>query len=132
MIEAEENFVDGISDVTDRIEQTIKGVTHKLLDKSSREIYEAAGKEAKDQWDERFQWLQKPFLTITYAEAADIIEKNIGNFDTSGGLAKAHELFLVKHLQSPVFVVDWPKELKPFYMRTCKHNDNLVCALKYR
>lgn len=126
MIEAEESFVEGISDITNRIESTIKGVTKDLLDNHSQEIHDATTKADKEPESDRFKWLERPFLTITYAEAAEIIEKHHGRFDKANGLAKAHELFLVKHLQSPVFVVNWPKHLKPFYMRTCKDDDNLV------
>lgn len=131
MIEAEESFVDGIEDITHRIESTIKSVTNNLLDAHAKEINEVHTKYAQyaensnRNESERFDWLQKPFKTITYAEAAQILHKQ-ANFDEKLGLSKSDELYLVDHLQSPVFVIDWPRELKPFYMRTCKHDAKLV------
>lgn len=138
MIEAEESFIESIEDVTRRIESTIKSVTKNLLDKHANEINEAytiyaqynerdTNKNCIDE-TERFGWLQKPFKTITYSEAAQILQ-NQANFDEKLGLSKSDELYLVKHLQSPIFVIDWPRELKPFYMRTCKHNTKLVRAI---
>lgn len=135
MIEAEESFIDSIEDVTRRIESTIKSVTSNLLDNHAKEIKEVYTKYSqynenannKNYADdiERFDWLQKPFKTITYAEAAQILQ-NQPNFDEKLGLSKSDELYLVNHLQSPIFVIDWPRELKPFYMRTCKHDAKLV------
>lgn len=130
MIEAEESFVDSIGDITRRIESTIKTVTQNLLENHEKDINEVYTKYSqyaeRDNIDsERFSWLQKPFKTITYAEASDILQKQ-SNFDQKLGLSKSDELYLVDHLQSPIFVIDWPRELKPFYMRRCKHDEKLV------
>lgn len=130
MIEAEECFVDSIADVTHRIESTIKSVTKNLLESHAKEIHDVYLKysqyaERDDIDSERFGWLEKPFKTLTFAEASELL-RNQPNFDPKSGLSKSDEMYLVEHLQSPVFVIDWPRELKPFYMRTCKHNANLV------
>lgn len=130
MIEAEECFVDSIADVTHRIESTIKSVTKNLLESHAKEIHDVYLKysqyaERDDIDSERFGWLEKPFKTLTFAEASELL-RNQPNFDPKSGLSKSDEMYLVEHLQSPVFVIDWPRELKPFYMRTCKHDANLV------
>lgn len=136
MIEAEESFIDNIGDITRRIESTIKTVTNHLLESHAKEIdelctkYSQYGEHERNNESNRFSWLEKPFETITYAEAAEILEKQQSNFDSKLGLSKSDELYLVDHLQSPVFVIDWPRELKPFYMRTCKHDANLVRICK--
>lgn len=129
MIEAEESFVDCIDDITQRIESLVKTVTNNLLDKHSIDINDAYARYSIDgkhlDAAKHFDWLQKPFTTITYAEAGEILRKQ-SNFNESGGLSKSDELNLVKHFGAPIFVVDWPRELKPFYMRSCKHNSQLV------
>lgn len=131
MIEAEESFIECINDITERIESVIKTVTNNLLDKHAKEINDAyvgnTAIENRIDDSQRFQWLQKPFQIITYSEASDIVRKHHNaNFNSNDGLAKSDELFLVKHFDSPVFVINWPKSLKPFYMRTCKDDPNLV------
>lgn len=130
MIETEEAFVDGIEDLTRRIESFTKNVTTDLLNRNSKEIHEAialnAPEDEKVNIEKHFDWLQKPFKTLTYAEASEILQKHKSDFVVSEGLSKSDELFLVEHLQCPVFVINWPKSLKPFYMRTCKDDPHLV------
>lgn len=134
MIEGEESFVDGVEDITRRIESTIKTVTKCLLDGNAKEINDVLTIDGSDQENQtienRFNWLDKPFETITYTEASEILQKK-QNFDPKLGLSKSDELFLVKHFEKPVFVVNWPKELKPFYMRTCKDKPDLVEAIDF-
>lgn len=134
MIEAEESFIEDIDDVTRRIESVIKTVTNNLLDSHANEINDAykrmnSGEKITDDED-RFHWLQKPFVTVTYAEAAEILENHTPNFDKKSGLSKSDELALVNHFQAPIFVVHWPRDMKPFYMRACKHNAELVSRKK--
>lgn len=129
MIEAEEGFIDGIEDITQRIENVIRTVTSELLDKHAAEIDAASNKEFKSD-GERFAWLQKPFPLLTFAEAIEILTKHAEKLTSpvrkSTGLAKEHEIFLVKHIGSPLFVINWPSALKPFYMRRCKTDPDLV------
>lgn len=128
MIEAEEGFVDGVEDITNRIDSLIRTVTTELLDQHAAEIDAASNKEFKSD-DDRFAWLQKPFPLLTYAEAHDILTKHADQLTSpvrETGLAKEHELFLVKHTGSPLFVINWPKGSKPFYMRRCRDNAHLV------
>ena len=45
-------------------------------------------------------------------------------------LSKEHEKFLVKYFSNqPVFVVDYPKDLKPFYMKAnCDGNTVIIIS----
>lgn len=63
-----------------------------------------------------------PFVRCSYTEAVDILLKSGRTFDfpVSWGinLQSEHERFLTEeHFKSPVIVYDYPKEIKPFYMR---------------
>ena len=63
---------------------------------------------------------------MTYTEAIDILKKNEDNFDfkVSWGmdLQTEHERYLTEEVfKRPVFVTDYPKEIKAFYM---KQNDD--------
>ena len=62
------------------------------------------------------------FGRITYTEAVKILEENNDNFDykVSWGcdLQTEHERYLTEQIfKRPVFVTDYPKEIKAFYMR---------------
>jgi asparaginyl-tRNA synthetase len=66
--------------------------------------------------------VSKTFERISYAEAIAILEKSHKKFeyDVRYGtdLQSEHERFLAEeHVQKPVFLFDYPKEIKPFYMR---------------
>lgn len=66
------------------------------------------------------------FARITYTEAIDILEKNNDKFEykVSWGadLQTEHERYLTEQAyKRPVFVTDYPKEIKAFYM---KQNDD--------
>ena len=62
------------------------------------------------------------FAHVTYTEAIDILEKNNDKFDykVSWGcdLQTEHERYLTEQIyKRPVFVTDYPKEIKAFYMK---------------
>ncbi len=62
------------------------------------------------------------FAHVTYTEAVELLEKNNDNFDYKvfwgADLQTEHERFLAeKTFRRPVFVTDYPKEIKSFYMR---------------
>jgi asparaginyl-tRNA synthetase len=66
--------------------------------------------------------LDKQFLRISYTEAIDVLLKSgrIWEFPVAWGndLQAEHEKFLTEeHFRSPVILYDYPKTLKPFYMR---------------
>jgi asparaginyl-tRNA synthetase len=41
-------------------------------------------------------------------------------------LAKEHEKFITSYFDGPVFVTDWPKEIKAFYMRLNDDNETVA------
>lgn len=62
------------------------------------------------------------FARVTYTEAVEILEKNNDKFDykVSWGadLQTEHERYLTEEVfKRPVFVTDYPKEIKAFYMK---------------
>ncbi len=62
------------------------------------------------------------FGKVTYAEAIEILQKSGEKFEYPIGwgedLQTEHERYLTEVVfQKPIFVTDWPKEIKAFYMR---------------
>ncbi len=67
--------------------------------------------------------VDKPFQHMTYTDAVDILQKSGEKFDypVSWGadLQAEHERFLTeKHIQGPLILYNYPKTIKPFYMRS--------------
>ncbi|KAF5304653.1 hypothetical protein FQR65_LT18847 [Abscondita terminalis] len=125
MIEAEIAFTTELEEVMLLIEDLIKSATREILSERSDDICKCK-EEGVD-----FSWLNKDFVVLTYKEAVNILINAAdfnGKFIPNSSLNKEHEKFLVKHCGDvPVFVVSWPKDLKPFYAKEVA--DSLVAAL---
>ena len=66
--------------------------------------------------------INRPFQRITYAEAVELLKKSGEKFefpiDYGLNLQSEHERWLTeRHFQRPITVFNYPKEIKPFYMR---------------
>jgi asparaginyl-tRNA synthetase len=66
--------------------------------------------------------LDRPFQRITYTDAVDLLKSSGEKFefhiDYGLNLQSEHERWLTeKHFKCPVTVFNFPKEIKPFYMR---------------
>jgi len=66
--------------------------------------------------------LERPFQRITYSDAVELLKKSGEQFefpvDYGLNLQSEHERWLTeKHFQCPVTVFNYPREIKPFYMR---------------
>lgn len=72
---------------------------------------------------ERLQNIVKGnFPVITYEEAVSILKPHNDQFSLKAeygeDIGREHEKYLTEvHFKSPVFIKDWPKEAKAFYMR---------------
>lgn len=73
------------------------------------------------------------FGHVTYTEAVKLLEKENSSFEYpvkwGNDLQTEHERFLTEKIfQKPVFVTDYPKEIKAFYMRV-NDDDRTVAAM---
>lgn len=75
--------------------------------------------------------MNSEFATITYTDAVELLEKENDrfNYKVSWGvdLQTEHERYLTEEVfKKPVFVTDYPKEIKAFYMK--QNDDNKTVA----
>src|ERR1700687_4386709 len=75
--------------------------------------------------------LDRPFHRIPYTEAVDLLKKSGEKFEFQVeyglNLQSEHERWLTeKHFKCPVTVFNYPKEIKPFYMRL--NDDGITVA----
>ncbi len=66
--------------------------------------------------------IERPFQRISYTEAVELLTKSGEKFEFpvayGANLQSEHERWLTeKHFKCPVTVFNYPKEIKPFYMR---------------
>src|SRR5216117_554962 len=73
--------------------------------------------------NERLKFVvERPFTRVPYTEAIEILNKSGRKFEFpvsyGSNLQSEHERFLTEeHFKSPVTVFNYPREIKPFYMR---------------
>lgn len=74
--------------------------------------------------------ISSDFVRITHKEAVKVLLDSGQKFENlpkyGDDLATEHEKFLVKHFDGPVFVIDWPKDIKAFYMRLNDDNETVA------
>lgn len=125
MIEPEMAFTD-LDDNMDLAEAMLKYVINYVLEHAPEEMNFFNSFVDKGLLDRLNNVATSDFARITYTEAIDILEKNNDKFEykVSWGvdLQTEHERYLTeKVFKRPVFVTDYPKEIKAFYM---KQNDD--------
>lgn len=121
MIEPEIAFAD-LNDNMDLAESMLKYIIQYVMENAEEELKFFNSFIDKGLWDRLYHVLHSDFGRITYTEAIQILEKNNQNFDykVSWGcdLQTEHERYLTEvHFKKPVFVTDYPKEIKAFYMK---------------
>lgn len=75
------------------------------------------------------QFTQLPYPRITYDEAVEILQEN--DFDVEWGVdfGSPEETFLASQYDRPIFIVNYPKAIKAFYMKQHPEREELViCA----
>ncbi|MFV0424517.1 MAG: asparagine--tRNA ligase [Bacilli bacterium] len=121
MIEPEMAFADNEENM--RVaEAFVKGVISHVLDKCQKELEWLDNFVEKGLVQKLRDVVEKDFLRITYTQAQEILENAKVDFEFPVGwgndLASEHERYLTdEHFNAPVFVTDWPKDMKAFYMR---------------
>ncbi|XP_050529522.1 probable asparagine--tRNA ligase, mitochondrial [Daktulosphaira vitifoliae] len=133
MIEAEQAFINNIEELLSVIEKTTSVVIKKLLDECSEEINIIRKVNTSSNEYDINNIMKTPYEVISYEKACNVLEKQ-KNFTKpvirGKPLTKEHELFLVQYNgQKPIFIIDWPQDLKPFYAKALPNNDSLVSAV---
>ena len=121
MIEPEMAFAD-LQDNMDVAEAMLKYVIRYVLENAPEEMNFFNSFVDKGLLDRLNGVLNSEFGHVTYTEAIEILEKNNDNFDYKVywgcDLQTEHERYLTeKVFKRPVFVTDYPKEIKAFYMK---------------
>jgi asparaginyl-tRNA synthetase len=130
MIEPEIAFAD-INDNMKLAEETIKCLIAYCLKELPEEM-EFFNSFIDQGLVERLQnILNSDFAKVTYTEAIDLLEKSGQQFDFpakwGSDLQTEHERYLTEKIfKKPVFVIDYPKDIKAFYMRL--NDDNKTVA----
>ena len=121
MIEPEISFAD-LGDDMKLAEDMLKYIINYVLENAPEEIAFFNNFVDKGLIERLTHVANSDFAHVTYTEAIEILEKNNANFDYpvkwGTDLQTEHERYLTEQVfKRPVFVTDYPKEIKAFYMR---------------
>ena len=121
MIEPEIAFAD-LKDDMALAEDMLKYIINYVLENASEEIEFFNNFVDKGLLERLNNVVNSDFGHVTYTEAIEILQKNNENFDYpvkwGTDLQTEHERYLTEQVfKKPVFVTDYPKEIKAFYMR---------------
>lgn len=121
MIEPEICFAD-LKDDMDLAEDMVKYIIQYVLDNCPEEMEFFNKFIDTNLFEKLHNVLHSDFARITYTDAIIELEKNNDNFEFpvhwGSDLQTEHERYLCEHLfKKPVFVTDYPAEIKAFYMK---------------
>ena len=120
MIEPEVAFCD-LNGIMDIEEDMLKFVIKYVMDKCPLEI-EFFDKFVENGLKEKLsKVINSSFVRITHHDAITLLKeaKVKWEFTPEYGedIAKEHERYITEHFNGPVFITDWPKDIKAFYMK---------------
>ncbi|WP_444922277.1 asparagine--tRNA ligase [Microbulbifer sp. CnH-101-G] len=121
MVEPEVAFAD-LADIADLSEQMLKYVFKAVLEERADDMAFFAQRIDKEAISRLENIIGNDFARINYSDAIEILENCNEKFEfpVSWGidLASEHERYLAeKHFKKPVIVLNYPKDIKAFYMR---------------
>ena len=121
MIEPEIAFAE-LADNMNLAEEMMKYIIQYALDNAPEEMAFFNNFIDKTLFNRLENILNSDFGHVTYTEAVELLEKVNGNFEYpvhwGTDLQTEHERYLTEKIfQKPVFVSDYPKDIKAFYMR---------------
>ena len=120
MIEPEISFCD-LEELMDIEEDCLKYIVEKVLERCPEEINFCDQFIEKGLKEKLNKLLNSSFVRIDHKDVIDILKKADRKWefepDYGEDLAKEHEKYITEYFNGPVFVKNWPKDIKSYYMK---------------
>lgn len=120
MVEPEISFCD-LESLMDIEEDFLKYVVSKVLEKCPEEMAFCDKFIEPGLIDKLERLIKSPFIRIDHKEVIDILKEADRKWefepDYGEDLAKEHEKYITEYFNGPVFVKNWPKDIKSYYMK---------------
>ena len=131
MIEPEIAFCDmnGIMDIE---EDMLKFIIKYVMEKCPLEMDFFDKFVEKGLKDKLNKVLNSKFVRITHHDAITLLKEAKVDFEFKPeygeDIAKEHEKYITEHFNGPVFITDWPKDIKAFYMKLNDDNETVAAV----
>ncbi len=120
MIEPEIAFCD-LNDLMNIEEDMLKSVVKYVLEKCQTEINFLDQFVEKGLKEKLTKLVNSKFTRITHHDVVDILLKSPNKWEFTPSyeddIAKEHEKYITEYFNGPVFIYDWPKDIKAWYMK---------------
>ena len=131
MIEPEIAFCD-INGLMDIEEEMLKFIVEYVLNHCSSEI-DFCDKYIENGLKDKLERLLKSkFTRITHKEVIDILKAADIKWEFTPSynddIAKEHEKYITEYFNGPVFITNWPKGIKAWYMKTNPDNETVAAV----
>lgn len=131
MIEPEIAFCDmnGIMDIE---EEMLKFIIKYVMERCPLEIDFFDKFVEKGLKDKLNKVLNSKFVRITHHDAITLLKEAKVDFEFKPeygeDIAKEHEKYITEYFNGPVFITDWPKDIKAFYMKLNDDNETVAAV----
>jgi len=131
MIEPEIAFCDleGLMDIE---EEMLKFVVSYVLERCKKEIEFCDKFVEKGLLDKLTALVNSNFTRISHKEVVDILLKANCKWefkpDYLSDIAKEHEKYITEYFNGPVFITNWPKDIKAYYMKLNPDNETVAAV----
>lgn len=120
MIEPEMAFCD-LNGLMDIEEDMLKFIVKYVLEHAKDEIEFCNQFVEKGLIEKLEKLISSKFVRITHEEVIKILKEAKVDFEFTPeygeDIAKEHEKYITEYFNGPVFITDWPKDIKAFYMK---------------
>ena len=120
MIEPEIAFCD-LNGLMDIEEDMLKYIVKYVLEHAKEEMEFLNRFVEKGLIDKLEKLINSKFTRVTHEEVITILKESKQKFEFvpeyGEDIAKEHEKYITEHFGGPVFITDWPKDIKAFYMK---------------
>ena len=131
MIEPEVAFCD-LNGIMDIEEEMLKFIVKYVMDKCPLEIDFFDKFVEKGLKEKLTKVLNSKFVRITHKEAITLLKEAKVDFEFKPeygeDIAKEHEKYITEYFNGPVFITNWPKDIKAFYMKLNDDNETVAAV----
>ena len=104
-----------LNDIMKVVEESLKYAIEKTIEER-REDFEILKKKTGRDLNELKEFVEKKWKIITYKDAIEILKSKGLNVEFGSDLGADEERILTLQFDTPIFVIEYPRKLKAFYM----------------
>ena len=131
MIEPEIAFCD-LDQLMDIEEEMLKYIVDYVLKHCEEEINFFDSFVEKGLKEKLEKLVHSKFVRISHHDVVDILNKSGKKWeftpDYSSDIAKEHEKYITEYFNGPVFITDWPKDIKAWYMKENSDHETVAAV----